>query len=139
MLYIKNAGLRTGSLKFYQDNFEYVFILTKGKEHTFNPIKDKININAGQKSCSSKRNQDGTLNKFNATVSQVGQRDNVWRYNVGHRQSAKDKIAFEHPAIFPEALAQDHIISWSNEGDTVLDPMAGSGTVPKMCNIRRIL
>jgi site-specific DNA-methyltransferase (adenine-specific) len=42
--------------------------------------------------------------------------------------STPDKIAYEHPAIFPEALAKDHIISWTNEGDLVFDPMGGSFT-----------
>ena len=46
--------------------------------------------------------------------------------------TTKDNIAFKHPAIFPEKLAEDHIKSWSNEGDVILDPMCGSGTVPKM-------
>jgi site-specific DNA-methyltransferase (adenine-specific) len=133
MLYIKNTGVRTGSLNFYQDNFEYVFILTKGNDHTFNPIKDKINTQKGKTTTSSKREKDGTLKKFTSTTAEVGQRDNVWKYEVGYQKSAKDKIAYQHPAIFPEALAQDHIISWSNEGDIVLDPMAGSGTVPKVC------
>ena len=55
----------------------------------------------------------------------------MWTYNTG-THSAKDKIAFEHPAIFPEQLAKDHIASWSNEGDLIYDPMCGSGTVPKM-------
>ena len=55
---------------------------------------------------------------------------NVWQYLTGRGHSAKDNVAYEHPAIFPEKLAEDHIISWSNEGDLVLDPMCG--TTPKM-------
>jgi site-specific DNA-methyltransferase (adenine-specific) len=43
-----------------------------------------------------------------------------------------EKIAFEHPATFPEKLANDHIVSWSNEGDLVYDPFMGSGTTAKM-------
>ena len=38
-----------------------------------------------------------------------------------------------HPAPFPEQLAQDHIISWSSEGDIVLDPFMGSGTTAIAC------
>ena len=38
----------------------------------------------------------------------------------------------KHPAVFPEQLANDHIISWSNEADTVLDCFMGSGTTGKM-------
>jgi len=59
-------------------------------------------------------------------------RTNVWYYATGNNQSSKDKIAFEHPAIFPEALAADHVKSWSNEGDVVLDPFMGSGTTAKV-------
>ena len=58
---------------------------------------------------------------------------NIWYYSPGFNKSTKDKIAFEHPAIFPEALARDHIISWSNENDMVLDCFCGSGTTLKMC------
>ena len=57
---------------------------------------------------------------------------NVWVLEVGYNKTTKDKIAYKHPATFPEKLAHDHIISWSNEGDTVLDPFAGSGTTLKM-------
>jgi len=70
-----------------------------------------------------------------ATVKkEILERDkyNVWDIKVGSNQTTKDKIAFQHPAIFPEKLAEDHILSWSNEGDTILDPMAGSGTTLKM-------
>ena len=56
---------------------------------------------------------------------------------MGYMLSTKDKIAFEHPAIFPEQLANDHIISWSNEGDLVLDPFCGSGTTYKMAKLNR--
>ena len=34
--------------------------------------------------------------------------------------TTNDKIAFQHPAVFPEKLAEDHILSWSNKGDTIL-------------------
>jgi site-specific DNA-methyltransferase (adenine-specific) len=62
-------------------------------------------------------------------------RKNVWRYAVGGANSSEDKIAFEHPAIFPEPLDRDHIYSWSNEGDLVYDPFMGSGTTAKMAHL----
>ena len=34
--------------------------------------------------------------------------------------------------MFPEQLASDHIESWSNAGDVVLDPFLGSGTTARM-------
>ncbi len=60
---------------------------------------------------------------------------NIWDYAVGLGGSTSDRIAFEHPAIFPEKLAQDHILSWSNETDIVFDPMSGSGTTCKMAKL----
>ena len=57
-------------------------------------------------------------------------RDAIWEYASGN--NGDDKIAVGHPARFPEKLAHDHIVSWSNEGDTVLDPFMGSGTTGKM-------
>jgi site-specific DNA-methyltransferase (adenine-specific) len=57
---------------------------------------------------------------------------NIWDYAVGLGGSTSDKEAFKHPAIFPEKLAEDHILSWTKEGDIVFDPMCGSGTTPKM-------
>jgi len=61
--------------------------------------------------------------------------DNIWPLNTGYMKGSKDKLAFKHPATFPDLLAKRHIISWSNEGDTVLDPMMGSGTTGKMAKI----
>ena len=60
---------------------------------------------------------------------------NIWKFLVGNYQSTKDKIAFKHPAIFPEQLAADHIYTWSNEGDLVYDCFGGSGTTAKMAHI----
>ena len=62
-------------------------------------------------------------------------RFNIWTYDVGNNKDTKDKEAFKHPARFPEMLAHDHILSWSNEGDIVFDPMMGSGTTGKMTKI----
>ena len=66
---------------------------------------------------------------------EYGKRFNIWHYPIGGGHCTKDKIAYQHPAIFPEQLAYDHIISWSNEGDIVLDPFRGSGTTAKMCKL----
>ena len=65
-------------------------------------------------------------------IQEYGYRYNIWNYATGMGNTTHDKIAFQHPAVFPEKLANDHIISWSNEGDVVLDPFAGSGTTLKM-------
>ncbi len=65
-------------------------------------------------------------------IKEMKIKGNIWKYQTGYGHSTKDEIAFKHPAIFPEALARDHILSWSNAGDLVLDPMCGSGTTCKM-------
>jgi len=116
----------------YEQEFEYMFILIKGKIIKFNPIltKKEYKDNRKIKVCgryADNRPVIGFASKKEDKV--VG---NIWLYKVGGGHVTKDKIAYQHPAIFPEQLAADHIYSWSNEGDLVYDPMAGSGTVPKM-------
>ena len=54
-----------------------------------------------------------------------------YRYNIWYFQNVNKYIS--HPATFPEHLANDHIISWSNAGDLVLDPFMGSGTTGVAC------
>ena len=116
----------------YKQVFEYMFIFSKGKPNTYNPIADKAGSGVN-KTGSTSRKPDGTLRKHPPVQSKEWQdRDNVWLYNVGAQMTTKDKFAFAHPAMFPEALARDHILSWSNEGDLVLDPFLGSGTTAKM-------
>ena len=61
-------------------------------------------------------------------MKEFGVRTNVWEYSPGYGKSSTSKWAYEHPAIFPEKLAKDHILSWSNKDDIVLDPFMGSGT-----------
>ena len=82
------------------------------------------------------RTKEGDLKEMpKFTIAEYGTRYNVWKYNTGKNYSTKDDIAFNHPAIFPEELAEDHILSWSNENDIVLDPMVGSGTTSKMAKL----
>jgi site-specific DNA-methyltransferase (adenine-specific) len=85
---------------------------------------------------SSMRGKDGELkSRIQKPVPEFSPRNNIWKYNTGKKFSSKDDIAFEHPAIFPETLAEDHILTWTNEGDVVLDPFVGSGTATKMAHI----
>ena len=119
--------------KRYEQQFEYMFVFSKGKPKTFNPLM-KDNKQVGQiKGGNFRQYKDvkGSRHK-DIGVKKESIKPNIWVYNVGMANSTKDKIAFEHPAIFPEQLANDHIISWSNEGDLVYDPFAGSGTTGKM-------
>ena len=118
----------------YFNSFEYQFILSKGKPSTVNLLKDRPNKYAGTKSgVVTRRENDGSLTtKKKIEIGEYGIRTNVWSYAVGNNKSTTDKFAFKHPAIFPEKLAQDHILSWSNNGDIILDPFMGSGTTGKM-------
>jgi len=139
MIYEKNGtsfpARRTGNR--YSQIFEYMFVFSKGKPKTHNLICDKPNRWAGHSTFGvpSIRNKDGTLTKAKGKVivADVSVRNNIWRYNTGKGYSTKDVI--DHPAIFPEELAKDHIVTWSNPGDLVLDPFSGSGTTVKMAKL----
>jgi len=134
MIYKKNSFANPSSNRYHQI-FEYMFIFVKGKLKTFNPIKDRKNKCAGQ-TCwgrNTVRQRDGSLKERPRKVNkEYGMRFNIWEINTGCNYSTKDKIAYNHPAIFPEVLARDHIISWSNEGNIILDPLCGSGTTLKI-------
>lgn len=143
-VYFKNIGLNVetmiwkktgsgclGSNKFYGQNFEYMYVLTKGQPKTINFICDRKNI----KPAGTKTTTNGSLNKKGEFVSrniitvEFGKRDNIWEYDTQKNTN--------HPAPFPEQLAADHIYSWSNEGDLVYDPFGGSGTTAKMAHLQK--
>ncbi len=133
MIYAKNNPMPIQHNR-YQPCFEYMFVFSKGKPKTFNPILEET-ATKGQKNHLKQRNTDGSFRKatgYGKPVKPTRPKYNIWFYNVGGGQAATDKIAYKHPAIFPEKLAEDHIISWSNEGDIVFDPFLGSGTTAKM-------
>ena len=132
MIFQKSSPPIIPTVKRYQPNFEYMFILTKGKIKTFNPIRvEKLYTdNRTEKNWHRKKNSDFVFGKRNKTNDKI--KNNVWHYAVSGGNLTKDKI--NHPAMFPEKLASDHIISWSNESDLVYDPFMGSGTTAKMAN-----
>ncbi len=115
----------------YTNGYEYMFVLSKGKPKTFNPIKEPT-VRNGKEMLVSNKGADAKNNKVLKELKKEKTKSNIWYYAVGLGGTTKDKIAFEHPAVFPEKLAQDHILSWSNENDIVFDPMCGSGTTCKM-------
>jgi site-specific DNA-methyltransferase (adenine-specific) len=138
MIYHKKAVGASGSSWSYNQSFEYMFVFTKGKIKTFNPIKDLIPDRAGKPTKYTKHpksNKDGysteTVTKIAPNASK---RQNLWTYDIGFG-SQDDKTS--HPAVFPEKLAEDHILSWSNEGDLVFDPFSGSGTTAKMAMLNK--
>jgi site-specific DNA-methyltransferase (adenine-specific) len=116
----------------YCDTFEFVFVFSKGKPRAFNPIFDRKNKWAGTKVHGTSRKADGTMyeksNNKKSDVKEFGMRFNVWDI-----PTEKKSGGVGHPAMMPERLAHDMILSWSNEGDIVLDPFMGSGTTGRMC------
>lgn len=131
----EKAGSGPPHPKRYFNSFEYMFVMSKGKPKTVNLLQDKKNSCAGMTTFSdiTRREKDGSLtNKGKKVINEYGVRTNIWRYNNGKGFSSKDKIAYEHPATFPEKLVEDHIKSWSNQGDVVFDPFGGSGTTAKV-------
>jgi site-specific DNA-methyltransferase (adenine-specific) len=129
MIWNKGCFSAVGALKTrYAPVFEYMFVFSKNKLNTFNAIKDKKNKVKG-KIQGNIRQKDGSLKKMSSNGklrNEYGQRFSIWEITpCGGNKSG-------HPAPFPEQLAHDHIISWSNENDLVYDPFMGSGTTAKM-------
>lgn len=126
MIWEKTGSGCLGSNKFYGQNFEYMFVLTKGFPKTTNLIYDRENkIKNGSVKVNGAIGKDGKGTNRTIQRKPFGKRNNIWRFDT--QKNSK------HPAPFPEQLANDHIISWSNEGDTVLDPFMGSGTTAIAC------
>ena len=117
MIYEKNSPAYPASAKSnrYTQIFEYMFIFSKGVTKA-NLICDKANKYAGCKDYSG---------KLKNPVPEFSPRNNIWKYVTSQN-------GYKHPAPFPEELVRDHILSWSNPGDTILDPFMGSGTTAKM-------
>ncbi len=133
MIYQKNNFSNPSRTRYHQI-FEYMFILSKGNPKTFNPIKDRKNVYVG---CSTlglntTRKADGSFNiNKKRVISDYGMRYNIWKGNTaGQENMCKHLI---HPAQFPLWLARDHILSWTNERDIVLDPFLGGGTTGCAC------
>ena len=136
MIYQKGRNQIGAESKAYFKNFEYMFIFSKGKPKTYNALTDVKNTRPGidRRKGGHIRNADGTMRPRGKVmcIGEHGKRGRIWYYATGRGNSTKDTMAFEHPAIMPEKLAADHITTWSNPGDLILDPMCGSGTVLKM-------
>lgn len=133
MIYLKQGFANPSSNRYHQV-FEYMFILSKGKIKTFNPIRDKLNNWGNTKTGNTtQRQKDGSLRETGKkNISLYGMRYNVWQIKNEGGWNNIDKSTKLHPATFPEKLANDHIISWSNDGDLVYDCFMGSGTTAKM-------
>lgn len=135
MIYGKK-GFASPSSNRYHQAFEYMFVFSKGVPKTFNPLMDRRNLN-DRRGGFTRRQRDGSMKEVKSTLflNDWGMRYNIWIYEIGKFKVTKDEVAYAHPAIFPEELAADHINSWSNPNDLVLDPFLGSGTVAKMAGL----
>lgn len=133
MIYQKSNFSRPEKVRYHQ-TWEYMFIFSNEKPRVFNPIFDRKNKTEGEMRWGkgTMRQYDGEMKKQNKSPKAAfyGMRHNVWLMNTSSQENPCQKI--EHPATFPEKLANDHIMSWTNENAIVLDPMAGSGTTLKM-------
>ena len=132
MIWNKRSFTAVGSLNVrYAPVFEFMFVLTNERPSVANIIRDRRNKKAGVIINGTIRQKDGTTKKQTGfgvkKIRNIGPRHNVWEL-----VPEKSNINRKHPAQFPEQLANDHIISWSNEGDLVYDPFSGSGTTAKM-------
>ena len=138
MIYQKLNGMPLNHNR-YEQMSEYMFVFSKEIPKTFNPLLDDC-FGAGTQNTGGAVNSASKEEKLSNSGGWKGRdvikdkkiRSNIWGYLRGNGHGATDDAAFEHPATFPEKLAQDHIHSWSNEGDLVLDPFVGSGTTGKM-------
>lgn len=150
-LYFKKIGFNLHDTMIYQKNslpmnhnryeqdFEYMFVFSKGKPNTFNPIRIPCKYpekeTARQHSYFSETDEKMRKARSGKKRKPVGKdkiKGNIWYYATGKNHSTKDEIAFQHPAIFPEQLVNDHIISWSKPHDIIFDPFMGSGTTGKI-------
>jgi len=126
----------------YGASLQYVFVLSKGRPRVFNPIRNIENWYAGHRKRVSSRLPDGTMTfKQEHVIPTHRMKSAIWHYNTGLNHTSTDPEARKHPASMGERLAEDLIVSWSRDGDVVLDPMNGSGTTAKMAllNNRRYL
>tara|TARA_R110000772_G_scaffold44593_1_gene102583 strand:- start:18 stop:782 length:765 start_codon:yes stop_codon:yes gene_type:complete len=121
MVWEKTGSGCLGSNFYYSQNFEFMFVFLKGKPLRGKLIKDRENKKkSGKETVNGNIGNDGKGKYRSIYRKPYGKRTNIWRINT--------KKNSKHPAPFPDQLAQDHILSWSNEGDTILDPFMGSGT-----------
>jgi DNA modification methylase len=124
MVWEKTGSGALGSQLCYGQNFEYVMVFSKGKPESISLIADRENKVKSGKVVVNGGLKDGKGKNRIVERKPFGKRTNIWKMDTQKNS--------DHPAPFPEQLAHDHIISWSNECDTVFDPFMGSGTTGKM-------
>ena len=140
MIYEKTGTAFASGVKSvrYTQQFEYCFVLSKGKPKTVNLLCDKKNKWAGHQSWGNAqtRKKDGSIHdpgKKSKEIKEWGVRTNIWKIKNSGGFGQSSKTSYKHPATMPEELARGHIHTWSNEGDLILDPFMGSGTSAQIC------
>ena len=122
MIWRKTNPMPKVKTKRYFDVFEYMFVLSKGQPKTFNPFMQPTKLGGQIYDSTVKKITKGKeRTKKTFVLNMERYKDNIWDCAIAQNKT-------EHPAVFPESLVSDHIISWSNEGDIVYDPFMGSGT-----------
>lgn len=110
----------------YNQVFEYMFVFSKGKPKTFNPIMIPCKTSGlSYKSTAKQITTDKNRVYKEMVINKEKVSPNIWDMAVAQNKTS-------HPAVFPEELVYKHIISWSNEGDIVMDIFSGSGTTHKV-------
>ena len=130
MIYDKGYAPNTQNNR-YNNCFEYMFVFSKGKPKTYNLLREPRTTKGNRKSTIRLKNGDTKIEERNLNTDRVLR--NIWHIDNGYNRTTKDKIAYKHPAIFPEKLVGSHLLSWSNKNDLVYDCFMGSGTTAKMC------
>jgi site-specific DNA-methyltransferase (adenine-specific) len=129
MIYEKSNFSHPEKVRYHQA-FEYILVLSKGSPRAFNPIRDKKNATAGcvgNLGVNTFTEKDGSKSvRSKKITAEYGMRLNVWKGNTRGQEDMCTVL--KHPAMMPKWLARDLILSWSNTGDTIIDPFAGSGT-----------
>lgn len=116
------------STRFRVDH-EHILLFFKGKRpravdhHAGLRVPSK---HAGKTWTGTQRMTDGSLIRTTATVAADKCRGTIWHYATSNTEG--NRVKAKHPATFPDALARDLILALSAPGETVYDPMMGSGT-----------
>ena len=127
-----------GRANAYCRDFDYMFVFSKGTPKSVNLLNDRRNKKGGDPAYTGGFGRAGDVKPTHlglngGTIPEYGRRTSIWNYGVGKgagnlNGDLQHQVLAEHPAIFPQRLARDHILSWTNPGDLVIDPMVGSGT-----------
>jgi len=117
----------------YRNVWENMFIFSKGKPNTFNPILKKNKTAGESRDRRRERDHNGELQMRTKRIvtKEYGNDDNVW-YITNHFNKSKIGTKYEHPAVMPDEIVRRHISSWTNEGDLVFDPFLGSATTTRI-------